>query len=89
MHAQNDKISPDGKGKFLSLGILFAFPGLQKEAIMLRTVLLVFLVLMLVGLLPVWPYAHSLNWGYYPSGGLLVLLVALLVLMPGGDRSLL
>jgi hypothetical protein len=44
------------------------------------TILLVILVLFLVGALPTWP--HSKNWGYYPSGGLglLVLILILLVL---------
>ena len=38
------------------------------------TILIVILVLVLVGALPTWP--HSKNWGYYPSGGLgLVLLI--------------
>ena len=45
------------------------------------TVLVILLVLMLLGALPTWP--HSRRWGYYPSGGLgllLVILVALLLL---------
>ena len=47
---------------------------------MLGTILLIFLVLLLIGALPAWP--HSRGWGYYPSGGigLIVLLVLLLVL---------
>ena len=44
------------------------------------TVLLVIVLLMLVGALPTWPYSHA--WGLYPSGGLgLVLIVILLVLL--------
>ncbi len=40
-------------------------------------ILLIFLVLMLVGAFPVWPY--SAHWGYYPGGGLgLILLVAII-----------
>ena len=35
---------------------------------MLGTILLIVLVLMLVGALPAWP--HSSGWGYYPSGGM-------------------
>lgn len=42
-------------------------------------ILLILLVLLLVGALPTWP--HSRSWGYYPSGGLGLLLVILLVLM--------
>lgn len=48
----------------------------------MRTVLLVILVLLLVGALPTWPY--SSGWGYYPSGGLGLLLVILLVLAVAG-----
>jgi hypothetical protein len=45
---------------------------------MLGTILLVLLILMLIGAFPAWP--HSKNWGYYPSGGLGLLLAVLLVL---------
>jgi hypothetical protein len=49
---------------------------------MLGTILLVVLVLMLIGALPTWP--HSRAWGYYPSGGLgLILLILLLLLLFG------
>ena len=43
------------------------------------TILLVVLILMLVGVLPTWP--HSVNWGYYPSGGLGLVVLILLVLV--------
>jgi len=46
---------------------------------MLGTILLVLLILMLIGAFPAWP--HSKNWGYYPSGGLGLLLVILIVLL--------
>ena len=45
---------------------------------MLGTILMVLLLLMLLGALPTWP--HSRNWGYYPSGGLGLVLVILVVL---------
>ncbi len=46
------------------------------------TILLVILVLMLIGALPNWPY--SSEWGYYPSGGLgLVLLIFLILVLLG------
>jgi len=49
---------------------------------MLGTLLIVFLVLALVGALPRW--SHSRNWGYFPAGGLgLVLLIALVLLVLG------
>jgi hypothetical protein len=40
---------------------------------------LVLLILMLVGALPTWP--HSKSWGYYPSGGLGLVLAILIVLL--------
>jgi hypothetical protein len=43
------------------------------------TILLVILVLLLVGALPAWPYSNG--WGYYPSGGLGLVVVVLLVLV--------
>jgi hypothetical protein len=46
---------------------------------MLGTILLVLLVLFLVGALPTWP--HSANWGYYPSGGLGLVLIVVVVLL--------
>jgi hypothetical protein len=46
------------------------------------TILLVVLILMLLGALPSWPYSRS--WGYYPSGGLGLVVVILLVLMLAG-----
>jgi hypothetical protein len=46
------------------------------------TILLVVLVLMLLGALPTWP--HSRSWGYYPSGGLGLIVVVLLVLLLAG-----
>ncbi len=46
---------------------------------MLGTVLLIVLVLMLLGALPTWP--HSRSWGYYPSGGLGLIVVILLILI--------
>ena len=47
-----------------------------------RTVLLVILILFLVGLLPAWPY--SSGWGYYPSGGVGLLLIILIILLVAG-----
>lgn len=45
----------------------------------LATILLIILVLMLVGALPTWP--HSQSWGYYPSGGMGIIVVVLIVLL--------
>lgn len=46
---------------------------------MLEILLLVFLVMLLLGALPVFP--HSRSWGYGPSGGLLTLLLVVLLLV--------
>ncbi|MGA2746076.1 MAG: DUF3309 family protein [Candidatus Sulfotelmatobacter sp.] len=46
------------------------------------TILLILLILMLLGALPTWPYSRS--WGYYPSGGLGLVVVVLLVLVLAG-----
>jgi hypothetical protein len=43
------------------------------------TILLVILLLALFGVLPTWPYSH--DWGYYPSGGLGLLLLIVIVLL--------
>lgn len=49
---------------------------------MLSTVLLIVLILLLIGALPVHPYSRE--WGYYPSGGIgLVLLILLIVVLLG------
>lgn len=44
---------------------------------MVRTILIIILVLALLGSLPAWPY--STGWGYYPSGGLGLILLIILV----------
>jgi hypothetical protein len=48
----------------------------------MSTILLVVLVLLLVGALPTWPYSRG--WGYYPSGGLGLVVLVLLVLALSG-----
>ena len=46
------------------------------------TILLIILILLLLGALPTWPY--SSGWGYYPSGGLgLVILILLILVLMG------
>ncbi len=42
------------------------------------TILIILLVLFLLGALPTWP--HSRSWGYYPSGGLGLVLIILIIL---------
>jgi hypothetical protein len=46
------------------------------------TLLLIILIILLLGALPTWPY--SANWGYYPSGGLgLVVVIVIILLLMG------
>ena len=45
----------------------------------MRTILLIILVLLLLGALPTWPY--SSGWGYFPSGGLVLLIIIVLLLV--------
>jgi hypothetical protein len=49
---------------------------------MIGTILLVILILLLIGALPTWP--HSRGWGYYPSGGLGLIVIILIVLLLAG-----
>jgi uncharacterized membrane protein YkgB len=46
------------------------------------TIILIVLILVLIGALPRWP--HSANWGYYPSGGLGIVLVIVIILLLTG-----
>ncbi len=48
----------------------------------MSTILMVILILLLIGALPTWPYSRS--WGYYPCGGLGLIVVILLVLAVAG-----
>ncbi len=49
---------------------------------MLKTIILILIILLLLGSLPAWPY--SAGWGYYPSGGLGLVLVILVILLVAG-----
>jgi hypothetical protein len=55
---------------------------------MARTLLLILLVLLILGMLPAWPYTTGLGWGYYPSGGLALLLIVLLIFLFARPRVL-
>ncbi|MDG5497561.1 DUF3309 family protein [Niveispirillum sp. BGYR6] len=48
----------------------------------LGTILLIIIVLMLIAALPRWP--HSTGWGYYPSGGMGLILIIVLILFLTG-----
>jgi hypothetical protein len=48
----------------------------------MSTILLVILILLLLGVLPLWPYSSS--WGYYPGGGVgLIVLILIILLLTG------
>jgi len=46
------------------------------------TILLIIIILLLIGALPTWPY--SSGWGYYPSGGLGLVVIVVIVLLVAG-----
>ena len=48
----------------------------------MRLLILILLILLLVGALPTWPY--SAGWGYYPSGGLGLLVLILIIVLVFG-----
>jgi hypothetical protein len=48
---------------------------------MLGTILLIILILLLIGALPTWPYSRA--WGYYPTGGLGLILIIMILLLIG------
>ena len=54
----------------------------EGREVAMSTILLVILILLLVGALPMWPY--SSGWGYYPSGGVGLLLLILIILAVTG-----
>jgi uncharacterized protein DUF3309 len=47
-------------------------------------ILLIVLILLLVGAFPAWPYSRG--WGYYPSGGLGLIVIILIILLLTGQR---
>jgi hypothetical protein len=63
-------------------GIAFPKGSIGEKTMSLGTILLIVLVLLLLGALPTWPY--SSGWGYFPSGGLGLVVVILLVLVLTG-----
>lgn len=45
----------------------------------LSTILIIILILFLIGALPTWP--HSSKWGFYPSGGVGIVVIILVILL--------
>lgn len=63
-------------------GTTIALVDGERSCTMLGTLLIVILILALLGSLPTWGYSRA--WGYYPSGGLgLVLLILVILLLMG------
>jgi uncharacterized membrane protein YeaQ/YmgE (transglycosylase-associated protein family) len=59
--------------------LLFGHSREAWDMVSIPTILLIILILLLIGAVPAWP--HSRQWGYYPSGGLGLVVVVLLVLL--------
>jgi polyferredoxin len=76
MHAGDE---PRAKFKLCCIAntIQFKYEPQRKE--IMRLILLIILILLVIGALPTWPY--STGWGYYPSGGLGLLLVIVLLIV--------
>jgi hypothetical protein len=63
--------------------LVAALRSAHREAIMsLGTVLLIIFIVLLIGALPTWPY--SAGWGYYPTGGVGLIVIILLILLVMG-----
>ena len=67
------------RGSVMGTNSSLAGCSCHKEATMLGTVLLIILILLLIGALPTWPY--SSGWGYYPSGGVGLIVIILIILL--------
>jgi Protein of unknown function (DUF3309) len=48
----------------------------------MSTILIIILIILLIGAFPTWPY--SSGWGYYPSGGLGIILIIVIILLATG-----
>lgn len=56
--------------------------NVRRPSLTLGTILLIIVILLLIGALPTWPY--SAEWGYYPSGGVgLIVIIVLIVVLLG------
>ena len=53
---------------------------------MLGTILIIILILLLIGALPNWGY--SSGWGYYPGGGLGIILIIVIIVVLDGDENI-
>jgi hypothetical protein len=56
-----------------------AFFGSKERGFHMNLILLIILIVLLLGAIPAWPYSRG--WGYFPSGGLGLVIIILLILM--------
>jgi hypothetical protein len=72
--------APTGLGEPARLDFHYGkVEGRPWETLMLGTILIIVLILLVIGALPTW--GHSRSWGYFPSGGLGLILVIIVVLV--------
>jgi hypothetical protein len=73
---------PDGGGKHPMASNGYAHHRHKTNHMSPGTLLLIVLILLLIGALPTW--SHSRRWGFYPSGGLGLLVIIILILLSLG-----
>jgi len=61
------------------VGFHFKALAIRRATMSTGTILLIILILLVIGVIPAWPYSRG--WGYGPSGGLGMILIILLVLV--------
>jgi Protein of unknown function (DUF3309) len=80
----NDKKRAGPRKRFSSSAGFKKATGKEANCVgrVMRTLLIIILILLLLGALPLWPY--STGWGYYPSGGLgLIVLIVIILAVTG------
>jgi Protein of unknown function (DUF3309) len=80
----NDKNNSNRRKRFRTISLKKNATGENWRRVqrMMRTILFIILIILLLGALPTWPYSGG--WGYYPSGGLgLILLIVIILAVVG------
>ena len=76
------RVSEPGTSSWCNGALPEASNAWRNRAMPVSTLLIIVLLVVLIGALPTWP--HSRSWGYYPSGGLgLILLIVVVLLLMG------